>query len=88
MSDVDEPSFVGFMLAKSYDVLGIWSTGPGASKIGEVASGTQSPSLGIGIGMGYVPPQFAKAGTPIEIEIRGRRAPAILVPKPIYRKPD
>ena len=67
---------------------GIWSTGPGASKIGEVASGTQSPSLGIGIGMGYVPPQFAKADTPIEIEIRGRRAPAILVPKPIYRKPD
>ena len=39
----------------------IWSTGPGAAKIGEVVSGTQSPSLGIGIGMGYVPPEFAKA---------------------------
>ena len=66
----------------------IWSTGPGAAKIGEVASGTQSPSLGIGVGMGYVPPGFAQAGTPIEIEIRGKRAPAIVVPKPIYRKPD
>jgi len=66
----------------------IWSTGPGAAKIGEVVSGTQSPSLGIGIGMGYVPPQFAKVNTPIEIEIRGKRPPAILVPKPIYRKPD
>jgi aminomethyltransferase len=66
----------------------IWSTGPGAAKIGEVVSGTQSPSLGIGIGMGYVPPQFAKVKTPIEIEIRGKRAPAVLVPKPIYRKPD
>jgi aminomethyltransferase len=66
----------------------IWSTGPGAAKIGEVVSGTQSPSLGIGIGMGYVPPEFAKANTPIEIEIRGKRAPAVLVPKPIYRKPD
>ena len=66
----------------------IWSTGPGAAKIGEVASGTQSPSLGVGIGMGYVPPAFAKAGTPMEIEIRGKRAPAVLVPKPIYRKPD
>ena len=42
----------------------IWSTGPGAAKIGEVASGTQSPSLGIGIGMGYVPPAFAKARYP------------------------
>jgi aminomethyltransferase len=66
----------------------IWSTGPGSAKIGEVASGTQSPSLGIGVGMGYVPPGFAKAGTPIEIEIRGKRAPAVVVPKPIYRKPD
>jgi len=66
----------------------IWSTGPGAAKIGEVASGTQSPSLGIGVGMGYVPPGFARAGTPIEIEIRGKRAPAVVVPKPIYRKPD
>ena len=66
----------------------IWSTGPGAAKIGEVASGTQSPSLGVGIGMGYVPPESAKSGTPVEIEIRGKRAPAVLVPKPIYRKPD
>ena len=66
----------------------IWSAGPAAMRIGEVASGTQSPSLGIGIGMGYVPPECAKADTPVEIEIRGKRAPAILVPKPIYRKPD
>jgi aminomethyltransferase len=66
----------------------IWSAGPGATKIGEVTSGTQSPSLGMGVGMGYVPPGFAQAGTPIEIEIRGKRAPAAVVPKPIYRKPD
>jgi aminomethyltransferase len=65
----------------------IWSSGPEAKRLGEVVSGTQSPSLGIGIGLGYVPPDFAKAGTPIEIEIRGRRAPAAIVPKPIYRKP-
>jgi aminomethyltransferase len=66
----------------------IWSTGLGAAKVGEVVSGTQSPSLGIGIGMGYVPPEFAKVNTPIDIEIRGKRAPAVLVAKPIYRKPD
>jgi aminomethyltransferase len=65
----------------------IWSAGPEAAKIGEVASGTQSPSLGIGIGMGYVPPAFGKAQTPIQIEIRGKRSPAVIVPKPIYRKP-
>ena len=66
----------------------IWSTGPGAAKIGEVTSGTQSPSLGVGIGMGYVPTAFAKANTAVEIEIRTRRAPAGIVPKPIYRKAD
>jgi aminomethyltransferase len=66
----------------------IWSAGPGTARIGEVASGTQSPSLGIGIGMGYVPSGCAKANTPVEIEIRGKRTPAVLVPKPIYRKPD
>jgi aminomethyltransferase len=64
----------------------IWSTGADAKPIGQVVSGTQSPSLGVGIGMGYVPPQFAKAGTAIEVEIRGRRAAAVAVPKPIYKK--
>jgi aminomethyltransferase len=61
----------------------IWANG---TKVGEIVSGTQSPSLNNGIGLGYVPPEFAKAGTAIEIEIRGRRAKAAVVPKPIYRK--
>jgi aminomethyltransferase len=64
----------------------IWSSGAGAAKIGEVVSGTQSPSLSVGIGLGYVPPEFSQPGTPIEIEIRGKRAPAVVVAKPIYRK--
>ena len=65
----------------------IWSGGPNAAPIGEVVSGTQSPSLNAGIGLGYVPAEFAKAGTALEIEIRGRRAPAMVVAKPIYKKP-
>jgi len=60
----------------------IWANG---ASIGEVTSGTQSPSLGIGIGLGYVLPEFAKPDTKIEIEIRGKRAPAAVVQKPIYR---
>jgi aminomethyltransferase len=59
---------------------------PGGEKIGVVTSGTQSPSLGNGIGLGYVPSALAKAGSEIEIEIRGRRAPAKVVTKPIYKK--
>lgn len=61
----------------------IWANGV---KVGEVVSGTQSPSLNVGIGMGYVPPALAKPDTKIEIEIRGNRFAAVVVPKPIYRK--
>jgi aminomethyltransferase len=64
----------------------IWSTGPDARKLGEVVSGTQSPTLGNGIGLGYVPPDFSKPGTNLEIEIRGKRSPAVVVQKPFYRK--
>jgi len=64
----------------------IWSTGTDNREVGKVASGTQSPSLGVGVGLGYVPAALAKPETPIEIEIRGRRSPATIVRKPIYRK--
>jgi len=53
---------------------------------GTVASGTQSPSLGVGIGLGYLPAAAAVPGGRIEIEIRGGRYPAEIVRKPIYRK--
>jgi len=61
----------------------IWENGVA---VGEVVSGTQSPSLHLGIGMGYVPPELAKPDTKIEIEIRGNRFAAVVVPKPIYKK--
>lgn len=65
----------------------ICAPGSSSGPIGRVVSGTQSPSLGVGIGMGYVPPEFSRPQTDLEIEIRGRRAPARVVAKPIYRKP-
>ncbi len=61
----------------------IWVKG---ASVGIVTSGTQSPSLNLGIGMGYVPPELAKPATKIEIEIRGKLHAATVVPKPIYRK--
>lgn len=64
----------------------IWSTGAQPARVGQVSSGTQSPSLGLGVGLGFVPPALAQPGTPIEIEIRGKRFPAHIVRKPIYRK--
>lgn len=64
----------------------IWSVGDDAKRIGEVTSGTQSPSLGTGIGLGYVLREHSRRDTPIEIEIRGRRSTATICAKPIYRK--
>ena len=58
----------------------------GGQNVGEVCSGTQSPSLSAGIGMVYLPPAIATLGTQIEIEVRGRKFPAEIVKKPFYRK--
>ena len=53
---------------------------------GRVTSGTMSPSLGIGIGMGYVPAGLAAGGTEIEIDARGRPVAARVAAKPLYVK--
>ncbi len=58
----------------------------GDREIGIVTSGTQSPSLNVGIGLGYVPPEFSAPDTKIEIEIRGKKFAAVVVKKPIYKK--
>jgi aminomethyltransferase len=55
-------------------------------QVGVVTSGTQSPSLGTGIGMVFIDMPHARVGTQIEVEIRGRRFPAILAKKPLYKK--
>jgi aminomethyltransferase len=56
-------------------------------RIGEVTSGTLSPSLNYGIGMAYLSPEHAKIGSKIEIEIRGQKFPAQIEKKPLYKKP-
>ena len=68
-------------------------TGPGIARQGnpvagggEVTSGTLSPSLGIGIGMAYVPAGKAEPGTPLEIDVRGRTRAAEVRSKPLYSK--
>jgi aminomethyltransferase len=55
--------------------------------IGELCSGALSPSLMTGIGMAYLPAQFSKIGTPLQIEVRGKLFPAKVVKKPFFRKP-
>jgi aminomethyltransferase len=53
---------------------------------GEVRSGTMSPTLGIPIGTAYVPVESAAEGSPLEIEIRGKRVPAVVQKMPFYKE--
>ena len=55
-------------------------------RIGEVTSGTLSPSLNWGVGMAYVSTARAKIGARIDIEIRGQKFPATIEKKPLYKK--
>ena len=58
----------------------------GGAPSGEVRSGTMSPSLGIPIGTCYLPTAAAKEGTKFEVEIRGKRVPAVVAKLPFYMK--
>ncbi|HEY0414997.1 MAG TPA: glycine cleavage system aminomethyltransferase GcvT [Gaiellaceae bacterium] len=55
---------------------------------GEVTSGTMSPMLEVGIGMGYVPAASAAPGTDLVVDVRGRERRARVERKPLYRKPS
>lgn len=54
-------------------------------QIGVVTSGTMSPTRKIGIGMGYVKPEYTKLGTEIYIDVRGRKLKAEVVRPPFRR---
>ena len=67
-------------------------TGPGIARQGNevvgggvVTSGTLSPSMEVGIGMAYLPPDKAEPGTEIEIDVRGKTRTARVETKPLYR---
>jgi len=55
---------------------------------GEVTSGSHSPMLEVGIGLGYVPTAAAQPGTELTIDVRGRARGARIVKKPIYKRED
>jgi aminomethyltransferase len=54
--------------------------------VGEVTSGTFSPTLGNPIAMGYVAPSLARVDQLLSIEIRGKSYPANIVPLPFYQR--
>jgi aminomethyltransferase len=58
----------------------------GSGQIGEVTSGTHSPTLDAAIGMGYVARRFAQAGTRISVDVRGKLVEAEVTALPFYSR--
>jgi len=59
----------------------------GGVKVGDVCSGTMSPTLGIPVGTCYLPSAAAVEGTAFDVEIRGKMIPARVVKLPFYKRP-
>jgi aminomethyltransferase len=60
----------------------------GGKQVGRVTSGCPSPTLKKNIGMAYVPPNLTTLGTDLEIDIRGQKAAARIIPLPFYKRPQ
>ncbi|MCD8031414.1 MAG: glycine cleavage system aminomethyltransferase GcvT [Bacteroides sp.] len=73
------------LLDKGIPRAGYTLISPDGELIGVVTSGTLSPTRKIGIGLGYMKPEFAVPGTEIALDVRGRRLRAVVV-KPPFRK--
>jgi aminomethyltransferase len=67
---------------------GIPRQGMAIAEGGEVTSGSHSPMLEVGIGMGYVPAALAQPGSELTIDVRGRPRRARVVKKPIYSREE
>lgn len=77
---------VGFTVADKQVPRGHYEIASNGQVVGYVTSGSVSPVLGYGIGMGYVPVELANPGGQIDIVIRGKHVPAVVTPPPFIRK--
>ena len=58
----------------------------GERKIGEVTSGTFSPTFNAPLAMAYVEPEFAEVNTELAVDVRGKPEPCRVVPLPFYKR--
>jgi aminomethyltransferase len=58
----------------------------GGEKIGEVTTGTQSPTLKKNVGLALIKAEYANLGEEVEVEIRGKRLKAKVVKTPFYKR--
>ena len=55
--------------------------------VGVVTSGGFSPTLGVSIGLGFVPPALGEVGRRLAVDVRGKALPVEVVPRPFYKRP-
>jgi aminomethyltransferase len=55
-------------------------------KVGHVTSGTMAPYVKKAVGMAYLPVELAEPGTAFDVDIRGKKVPAVVVQKPFYKR--
>jgi aminomethyltransferase len=58
----------------------------GAQRLGAIASGTASPTVGKNIGTGFVPMAYTPLGTKFEMDVKGSRQPVEVVQGPFYKR--
>ncbi len=59
----------------------------GGLDVGVVTSGGFSPTLGVSIGLGVLPPALGEVGARLEVDVRGKPLPVEVVPRPFYKRP-
>jgi aminomethyltransferase len=79
-----ERKLVAFVMQEA----GIPRQGMTIAEGGEVTSGTHSPMLDRGIGLGYVAAEHSAPGSTLTIDVRGRERRGEVVPKPIYKREE
>ena len=85
-SDANQPKRIGLELSGKRVPREHYGVFSGETQVGEVTSGTFSPTLDRPIAMAYVSPKFAEVGTELTIDIRGKREPACVVSLPFYKR--
>lgn len=84
----DRPVRVGLKLASRRIAREHAEVYSGDCRIGEVTSGTFSPTLEQSIAMAYLSPQHAAVGSAVEVDIRGKREAATVTALPFYKRPQ
>jgi aminomethyltransferase len=83
-NDVSQPRRVGLMMQGKRAAREGYAVYDGNHRVGTVTSGTFSPTLNRPIAMAYVRPDAVDVGRPLEVDVRGKRFPAVVVELPFY----